>query len=402
MKKGGNFMGMMNVLMQLRKVCNHPDLFEPRPVVTSFVSESLSFAVPSCVLDILDRSHVCNDVSSYLRVPLWSGSSGIPSTISALQHCAVEAEALLSARQLHWGSIDITNREPFTIDVNMECADYPPKLLELLSALKEKTLKEKADHATFLKQLNQKRCSSLPFPLNNTLISSCTICSSKWTFDYLATPIKLIELKRSQDEIASDFSETIKKFAFCVPKAAARRPVLATNSVSDGYIPTSELDKMLLEPIEEMVRPFRHAESRLSAFFPDKKLIQFDAGKLQTLAELLRELKRGGHRVLIFTQMSKMLDILEAFLNLNGHTYLRLDGSTGVDRRQRLMDRFNNDSKVFCFILSTRSGGLGINLTGADTVIFYDSDWNPAMDAQAQGNNRFVDFVLMLSFRGDA
>ena len=100
-----------------------------------------------------------------------------------------------------------------------------------------------------------------------------------------------------------------------------------------------------------------------------------DAGKLQTLAELLRELKRGGHKTLIFTQMSKMLDILEAFLNLNGHTYLRLDGSTGVDRRQRLMDRFNSDKKIFCFILSTRSGGLGINLTGADTVVFYDTDW---------------------------
>jgi len=82
--------------------------------------------------------------------------------------------------------------------------------------------------------------------------------------------------------------------------------------------------------------------------------------------------------------MSKMLDILEAFLNFNGHSYLRLDGSTGVDKRQRLMDRFNCDEKIFCFILSTRSGGLGINLTGADTVVFYDSDWNPAMDAQAQ------------------
>jgi hypothetical protein len=79
-----------------------------------------------------------------------------------------------------------------------------------------------------------------------------------------------------------------------------------------------------------------------------------------------------------------MLDILEAFLNIHGYTYLRLDGATGVDRRQRYMDRFNNDTKIFCFILSTRSGGMGINLTGADTVIFYDSDWNPAMDAQAQ------------------
>lgn len=79
-----------------------------------------------------------------------------------------------------------------------------------------------------------------------------------------------------------------------------------------------------------------------------------------------------------------MLDILEVFLNLYGYTYVRLDGSTSVDMRQKLMDRFNSDPKLFIFILSTRSGGLGINLTGADTVIFYDSDWNPAMDAQAQ------------------
>ena len=86
--------------------------------------------------------------------------------------------------------------------------------------------------------------------------------------------------------------------------------------------------------------------------------------------------------------MSKMLDILENFLNLYNHTYVRLDGSTSVEARQKLMDKFNTDPKLFIFILSTRSGGLGINLTGADTVIFYDSDWNPAMDAQAQ--DRFL------------
>jgi len=96
--------------------------------------------------------------------------------------------------------------------------------------------------------------------------------------------------------------------------------------------------------------------------------VQYDAGKLQTLARLLLALKKEGHRVLIFTQMTKMLDVLEQFLSLHGHVYLRLDGGTGVEKRQKLMDRFNNDAKIFCFILSTRSGGLGINLTGADTV----------------------------------
>jgi len=77
-----------------------------------------------------------------------------------------------------------------------------------------------------------------------------------------------------------------------------------------------------------------------------------------------------------------LIDILEIFLNIHGYTYLRLDGSTKVEQRQLLMDHFNNNPKIFVFILSTRSGGVGMNLTGADSVIFYDSDWNPAMDGK--------------------
>eukprot|EP00817_Percolomonadidae_sp_ATCC50343_P000805 CAMPEP_0117431254 /NCGR_PEP_ID=MMETSP0758-20121206/10796_1 /TAXON_ID=63605 /ORGANISM="Percolomonas cosmopolitus, Strain AE-1 (ATCC 50343)" /LENGTH=294 /DNA_ID=CAMNT_0005220095 /DNA_START=1429 /DNA_END=2310 /DNA_ORIENTATION=+ len=79
-----------------------------------------------------------------------------------------------------------------------------------------------------------------------------------------------------------------------------------------------------------------------------------------------------------------MLDILQEFLAFYGYSTFRLDGNTPIDRRQYLMDRFNEDPSIFCFILSTRSGGVGMNLTGANVVIFYDSDWNPAMDLQAQ------------------
>ena len=141
-----------------------------------------------------------------------------------------------------------------------------------------------------------------------------------------------------------------------------------------------------------------------------------------------------------------MLDVLESFLNYHGYIYLRLDGTTRVEQRQVnlvstdnysipnpvtiivcrqvhletkktqsvyefvylcqvLMERFNADSRIFCFILSTRSGGLGVNLTGADTVIFYDSDWNPTMDAQAQdrchriGQTRDVHIYRLISER---
>lgn len=139
--------------------------------------------------------------------------------------------------------------------------------------------------------------------------------------------------------------------------------------------------------------------------FPEKRLIKYDCGKLQIMADLLRDLISGQHRVLIFTQMTRMLDILENFLNYHGYKYLRLDGSTSIEQRQVLMERFNNDKKIFAFILSTRSGGIGVNLTGADTVIFYDSDWNPTMDAQAQdrchriGQTRDVHIYRLISER---
>lgn len=145
--------------------------------------------------------------------------------------------------------------------------------------------------------------------------------------------------------------------------------------------------------------------ARQQTQFPDRRLIQFDCGKLQTLDQLLVQLKSGGHRVLIFTQMARMLDVLEEFLTMHGHTYLRLDGATDIEQRQVLVERFNSDKRLFCFILSTRSGGVGLNLTGADTVVFYDSDWNPTMDAQAQdrchriGQTRDVHIYRLVSER---
>ncbi|CAF4569208.1 unnamed protein product [Rotaria sp. Silwood1] len=108
------------------------------------------------------------------------------------------------------------------------------------------------------------------------------------------------------------------------------------------------------------------------------------SGKLDLLAKMLRKLKEQGHRVLIFSQMTRMLDILEDFLEYLGYKYERMDGKTGGAERQDAIDRFNAPgAEQFCFLLSTRSGGLGINLATADTVIIYDSDWNPHNDIQA-------------------
>ncbi|KAK2985800.1 hypothetical protein RJ640_019296, partial [Escallonia rubra] len=108
-----------------------------------------------------------------------------------------------------------------------------------------------------------------------------------------------------------------------------------------------------------------------------------DSGKLQTLDILLKRLRTENHRVLLFAQMTKMLDILEDYMNYRKYRYLRLDGSSTIMDRRDMVRDFQHRNDIFVFLLSTRAGGLGINLTAADTVIFYESDWNPTLDLQA-------------------
>lgn len=114
------------------------------------------------------------------------------------------------------------------------------------------------------------------------------------------------------------------------------------------------------------------------------KALITSSGKMMLLDQLLTKMKKDGHRVLIFSQMVKMLDILGDYLQLRGHQFQRLDGTINSGARRMAIDHFNApESADFCFLLSTRAGGLGINLMTADTVILFDSDWNPQADLQA-------------------
>lgn len=115
----------------------------------------------------------------------------------------------------------------------------------------------------------------------------------------------------------------------------------------------------------------------------DEHLV-YNAGKMIVLDKLLRKLREKGSRVLIFSQMSRLLDILEDYCYLRDYEYCRIDGSTAHEDRIEAIDEFNKpDSEKFVFLLTTRAGGLGINLVTADTVVLYDSDWNPQADLQA-------------------
>lgn len=109
------------------------------------------------------------------------------------------------------------------------------------------------------------------------------------------------------------------------------------------------------------------------------------SGKFELLDRILPKLKEFNHRVLIFTQMTHLMDIMQIYFDYKGIKHLRLDGSTKADDRGIRTTMFNEQNSEYdVFLLSTRAGGLGLNLQTADTVILFDSDWNPQMDLQAQ------------------
>ncbi|AET40640.1 SWI/SNF catalytic subunit SNF2 Ecym_6258 [Eremothecium cymbalariae DBVPG len=131
----------------------------------------------------------------------------------------------------------------------------------------------------------------------------------------------------------------------------------------------------VFEQVEDQINPKRETNANIWRV----------SGKFELLEKILPKFKASGHRVLIFFQMTQIMDIMEDFLRFCDMKYLRLDGHTKSDDRTTLLNMFNApDSEYFCFLLSTRAGGLGLNLQTADTVIIFDTDWNPHQDLQAQ------------------
>ncbi|CAI9734305.1 helicase domino-like [Octopus vulgaris] len=226
-------------------------------------------------------------------------------------------------------------------------------------------------------------------------------CNSLWS-----RTAALENMVNTPEKYLNELSDILSRFVFVIPPVTVPFVKLHVSHPSPSSVARESFQRFMLHNyVSPQTACLHKIDACMSVQFPELRLIQYDCGKLQTLDVLLRQLKTGNHRVLIFTQMTKMLDVLEAFLNYHGHRYLRLDGTTRVEQRQALMERFNADKRIFVFILSTRSGGIGVNLTGADTVIFYDSDWNPTMDAQAQdrchriGQTRDVHIYRLISER---
>ncbi|WFC98691.1 DNA helicase [Malassezia yamatoensis] len=366
----GNYMSIINCLMQLRKVCNHPDLFEPRPTVTPFV-QSRSVAAEYQIKDLLVRKRLLQQSDDQVN---------------------------LDVLNLHF-----THREPLLTPLatrryrNLQASDAlrhlpPPCPVPVLSETSVQDLRyalsisrsnDAYAHAQHLAYLNRLRCDAQPILGRNMLqnlrelgrpkLVPSDICKED-TSSYWTRCEPLCSAVQSYMERSDAMTQLLTRFAFATPPAVA-------SGVAQAALPG--VDPMSLVPWRSPEKdPLHRAAVQLNISFPDASLLQYDCGKLQQLDQLMRRLIPNGHRILIFTQMTKVLDILEKFFNYQGYRYLRLDGATKVEQRQVLTERFNRDPRISAFILSTRSGGLGINLVGADTVLFYDLDWNAAIESQ--------------------
>jgi helicase SWR1 len=378
----GSFLNIINCLMQLRKVCNHPDLFEERPILTSFAMTSDIQESGQHIMDLIQKRLLERNTSNeYMNQQDLSSSNLIITRFETV----LTKDVAFENRRLD-AMIEIAQ----AIAKHEKCIHVAEsrgvRSSEYHNLLKYTKYREMQMHAAAVERLryqsavNHIRCNQMPI-YGIDLIRVCqgitmerkAIFFAKEHHDSRTFLDRCEPVRRAVQSYKARMESNqsmLENYGFVTPKVVLYRP--RADALKKGKDVTME-KAVKLQDI------FHSIESRLSIAFPDKRLVQYDCGKLQKLDMLLRKLKQGGHRALIFTQMTRVLDVLETFLNMHGHRYLRLDGATKVEQRQVLTEHFNADKRILCFILSTRSGGLGINLTGADTVIFYDSDWNPSM-----------------------
>jgi len=205
-------------------------------------------------------------------------------------------------------------------------------------------------------------------------------------------PFLLRRLKKDVEKDLPDKTEKVIKCKFSALQAKLYKQMVTHNKIAvgdgkGGKTGARGLSNMIMQLRKLCNHPFvfDEVENVLNPLSISNDMLWRTAGKFELLDRILPKYHATGHRVLMFFQMTAIMDIMEDYLRYRKFEYLRLDGTTKSDERSDLLRDFNApNSKYFMFLLSTRAGGLGLNLQTADTVIIYDSDWNPHQDLQAQ------------------
>ena len=389
---------LMNLVMQFRKVCNHPDLFERADVKSpflfgrfaetgSFLRESdlelqystesdLQFSIPKIVAEELLVPGENNFVGSKKKLlsmfNIYDPANSSEENYNWLRFVNTSPSDL--NKMAKKGIIERAADFKEYTDINYEKEnrleyvygkDFEPRQLKLLISNRYN------NHALIDNSQNLKELYSIKSKVYEDIYAN--------VMHRAASPIA----------ISSPVSITCNSNSYL----NQLQTNLFDSNMKSKIMPLSLNQELTLRKDEVPVPQYPKSNllpPTLNKFF-DYSSIQMpsmdrfitESGKLARLDQLLVDLKGDDHRVLIYFQMTKMMDLMEEYLTYRQHRYIRLDGSSKLEDRRDLVHDWQTKPEIFVFLLSTRAGGLGINLTAADTVIFYDSDWNPTIDSQA-------------------
>ncbi|XP_077286695.1 chromatin-remodeling ATPase INO80 isoform X2 [Arctopsyche grandis] len=463
---------LMNLVMQFRKVCNHPELFERRDVKSPFFLKCDDYVIPKIVAEdgILavsfpSKKHLffnkfCIFATEYINNDLFRNSETIKA-FSFTRFINLSAQELynitigewiyvityllnykricdnLRYRYRWWSSLKYEsvvdyqqNSSIAKLDDSLETNNtyYDAVLTKyrlIVCPYSRKSICFKNESTIwndflFTYPLNiagpmtfchtDHKISNMPETIDHRRIRSKHLFNSSFSqsstaeslnddFFQLATSSKM---KKMEGEISDNVDSMVPEFLHrpllpqirsCQPTNlplflfsstvkvhCGERTLYACSSFSANRWISRDRNCVQATVLAPPPKPPPTASCLL---VPNKQTLVTDAGKLNVLDGLLTRLKSQSHRVLIYSQMTKMIDLLEEYMWHRKHKYMRLDGSSKISARRDMVADFQAKTDIFVFLLSTRAGGLGINLTAADTVIFYDSDWNPTVDQQA-------------------
>jgi len=385
---------LMNVVMQFRKVCNHPDLFERADTQSAFLfgdfpkTESLLREVNETTLEINynTKNHIeytlPKTILNELLLPSSKGNN------------LTDKEILIKKMFNIYDAKNYHNNSESELSILRLVNETPNEIERIVSnhlvinAINNRSYvsNSKDDLIRVYKEVYNK-------DKDNTLVISKNQISSLYTNEIdkaskdmymrvlekgyfhnaVAPPIEIVCSKSNFNYLKEDilFNPLIRQALLPLELNTQAR-------LLEHNIPVQDWPKAEMLPVEES-NYFNGGTIRL----PSMERFVLESAKLRKLDQMLVDLKKGGHKCLIYFQMTRMMDLMEEYLGYRQYKYIRLDGSSRLSDRRDLVNDWQTNPELFIFLLSTRAGGLGINLTAADTVIFYDSDWNPTIDSQA-------------------
>ncbi|KAK0552679.1 putative DNA helicase ino80 [Tilletia horrida] len=403
---------LMNLVMQFRKVCNHPELFERADVSTPFAfassAKSGSIAREGDFLFLLDSTRslielevpkLFYEAGGFLDVPAQQSRAGFDTkyldNLFNIWRADHIQRSLLQDSNSAFASLPLLNVTPG----DAERAYCDPTIEKVIRDVEKDRQWEELeafaiDDDFAAAQLRPFGLVRKPTPKVRELTRSTLLPLDGVSADYrqysilaqpgaraiippaVAPPPEMVASSRTIAERQAGYKRddlvSLALYGLDADSRESETRVERVRSVLPGLPPRG----LLAESSSDQLPASNMQIPQMNKFI-------VDSSKLARLDSLLRELKAGGHRCLIYFQMTRMIDLMEEYLIYRQYKYLRLDGASKISDRRDMVTDWQTNPELFVFLLSTRAGGLGINLTAADTVIFYDHDWNPSNDSQA-------------------